>query len=126
MDGEAVSLLAIALLGGLGACGRYLLDLAVQRRHSSALPLGTVLVNVLGSAATGALLGLHWSGALGTGTWDLATVGLLGGFTTASTISFEAVRLLEERRFAAAMGVSLGTLTAALGFAALTAWLCGP
>lgn len=121
-----MNLLAISLLGGIGASCRYLLDVFVQRRHSTGLPLGTVAVNVSGSAVTGALLGLYWSGHLGPGPWDVMVVGFLGGYTTASTISFETVRLLEERRVLAAATLSLGTLAAALGFAALAAVLCGP
>lgn len=121
-----MTLLAISLLGGLGAACRYLVDVVVQRQHATGLPLGTVVVNVTGSAAVGVLLGLRWGGQLGTGGWDLAAVGFLGGFTTASTISFETVRLVEERQLAKAAALSLGTLSAALLVAALAAALCGP
>jgi CrcB protein len=83
-------------------------------------------VNVLGSALIGILLGLSWSGALGNHLWDLAAVGLLGGFTTASTSAYEAVRLGEEGRIKTAIGQSAFTFVAALSAAALSATIFGP
>jgi protein CrcB len=61
--------------------------------------------------------------------WQLIIgTGLLGGYTTFSTASFETVRLIEDRRYVAAAfnGVSkllICTAAAALGFAAAVA-LC--
>ena len=118
--------LLIGLAGGLGAAARYSLDSLVQARHSRELPIGTIAVNVLGSALIGILIGLSWSGALRSHLWDLAAVGLLGGFTTASTISYEAVRLGEEGRVKAAVAVSMFTLVTAVGAATLTATIFGP
>ncbi|MCX6511765.1 MAG: CrcB family protein [Actinobacteria bacterium] len=67
-----------------------------------------------------------WSGALGNHLWDLAAVGLLGGFTTASTSAYEAVRLGEEGRIKTAIGQSAFTFVAALSAAALSATIFGP
>jgi fluoride exporter len=88
---------ALVLLGGaLGAPLRYLVDLAVQSRHDSVFPWGTLAVNVAGSFLLGAL-------AAGVGTVDLPTwvltlvgTGFCGALTTFSTFAFETLRLLED------------------------------
>lgn len=116
-------LFGISLAGGLGAALRFLTDAACRRRLGTRHPWGTLIVNVVGSFA----LGLTASGAAGNPTLTaLVGTGVLGGFTTFSTASWEALNLLQERRFlgaaghlvgmaalcasAAALGVALGTL----------------
>ncbi|MBK8460155.1 MAG: CrcB family protein [Micropruina sp.] len=113
-----------ALAGGLGAALRLLADGAVRERWGSYLPWGTWVVNLTGSFALGLLVGLaqrwlapEWLSVLGTG--------VMGGFTTFSTASVETVRLLEGRRYAAALGVGVGMLAAALIAAASGYWLGG-
>ena len=59
MDGTLGRLVLIALGGGLGAVGRYGLDLAIQwlwPALTGRFPLGTLLVNVLGCFAIGWLM----------------------------------------------------------------------
>nr|WP_239543675.1 fluoride efflux transporter CrcB [Glutamicibacter nicotianae] len=109
----------VALCGGLGACLRFVLDALIRRWLPAPLPWGTILVNLSGSFALGVLTGLlaqqllsaQWLAAIGTG--------LLGGYTTFSTASFETVRLLQSGRIAASLANALGTLVGAV----LAAWL---
>lgn len=107
-----IAALAVAVGGAVGAALRHLTDRAVSARQERPFPLGTVLVNVLGSfvlgvvSGLGMVLGPEWTVALGTG--------LCGGFTTFSTAMVDAVRLARERRGAAALAVVLGTLLWAL------------
>ena len=87
-----MTLLVVALFGGLGAMLRWLLDLAAAARLGRALPWGTILANVLGSMAAGALAGATLAGHLGP-TWTrVLAVGLCGGFTTFSAASIDAAR----------------------------------
>lgn len=88
------AVIAVALLGGAGACARFLLDGAVARRLGRAFPFGTLAVNVAGAFLFGLLVGL----ALGAGGERLLGTGLLGGFTTFSTWAFESHRLAEDGR----------------------------
>ena len=103
-----IAALAVAVGGGLGAALRFVVDRFVTSHRRGSLPLGTVLVNVVGSfglgvvSGLGILLGPEWILALGTG--------LFGGFTTFSTAMLDAVRLAREHRGAAAAAVVLGTL----------------
>ena len=101
----------VALLGGAGAIGRFVLDAAITQRRGSAFPLGTLAVNASGALALGLLTGFAVSGdAL-----VLAGTAALGSYTTFSTWMLETQRLAEEGAFARAalnivisMGVGLG------------------
>lgn len=104
-----------ALAGGLGAALRLVVDGMVMTVVGRRLPWGTLAVNVVGSLALGALVGSGSPGAV------IAVVGtgLLGGFTTFSTASFETAVLVLERRPIAGIGYGALTLTGAVGAAAL-------
>ena len=107
-----MTLVAVGLAACAGAVCRYLVDLAVQGRTDAAIPLGTLLVNVTGSAGLGfvAGLGLH-HGLADTPQLVLGT-GFLGAYTTFSTFAYETVRLMEDGSTVAAWwNVAAGTLT---------------
>ncbi|WP_454050422.1 fluoride efflux transporter FluC [Cellulomonas sp. Marseille-Q8402] len=108
---------AVALMGGLGAVTRYLVDGMLRARSRTAVPLGTMVVNLSGAFALGVITGLVAHGAAAA----LATVagtGFLGGYTTFSTTSLETARLLEDRRWLAAFVNAAGMLVAAVALAA--------
>lgn len=108
--------LGVALAGGVGAACRMLLDGIVKQRARLPLPLGTMLVNVTGSFLLGAVTGL----AAELGPWALILgTGMLGGYTTFSTASYETVRLAQEGRWRAALVNGFGMLLLAL----VAAWL---
>jgi CrcB protein len=103
--------LGVALLGGAGACARFLLDGAIAVR---AFPLGTLVVNVTGAFALGLVSGTTSDAYL------LAGTATLGSFTTFSTWMFETQRAAEEGRPRVALanlaaGLVLGFAAAALG-----------
>lgn len=90
-------LLAVAAGGALGAVGRYLVISAVGQIFGAGFPLGTIVVNVLGSFVLGALteaMALAWSPS--PELRAMIVVGVLGAFTTFSTFSMD-VALLTER-----------------------------
>ena len=89
--------LSIVLAGGCGALLRYLLGGAAVNLNLSALPFGTLLVNVLGSFLIGYLSWnmLHrWQ--LSREMQVVVLSGFLGGFTTFSAFSLEVVKMFEE------------------------------
>lgn len=110
-----MSWLAVAAGAGLGAVCRYALDRAVTR---GAFPLGILVVNLLGSLLAGIVVGAA-PGPLAT---RLLAVGVLGGFTTASTLAADLLRLdaAGDRRGAVldlALSVGPGLVLGALGLA---------
>jgi fluoride exporter len=109
-----MTVLAVMLAGGLGAVARFLVDGAVKHRWSPTVPWATIAINVTGSLLLGVLAGaVIFSGAPG----DLQQIvgtGFCGGYTTFSTASFETVRLVQQRRSAAAAANAIGTLLAAV------------
>ena len=119
----AVTALLICIAGGIGAALRLVLDGLIRTRIRSTYPVGTTVINVTGSFLLGLLTALATS-HLVTHQWQLVVgTGLLGGYTTFSTASFETVRLIEDRRYIAAAFNAFGMLVAcvaasALGFAA--------
>ena len=121
-----VTTLLICAAGGIGAALRLILDGLIRDHVRSSYPVATTVINLTGSLLLGLLTGLA-SHQLLPHQWQLiAGTGLLGGYTTFSTASFETVRLIEDRRYLAAalngFGMLItGTAAAALGFAAASA-----
>jgi CrcB protein len=107
--------LLAGLLGGLGACARFLVDGAVSMRTGRELPFGTLVVNLTGAVALGLVTGLALSPNAAT-LWGTATI---GSYTTFSTWMLETHRLYEERDLAGAYANALLSLAAGLGAVAL-------
>jgi CrcB protein len=101
-------MLLVMLGAAVGAPSRWLLDQAIQRRHSSVYPWGTWTINILGSLILGVILGAAATGAESTRLVALAGTGFCGGFTTFSTFGYETVILAEEEsRWAGAVNVAV-------------------
>lgn len=84
------ALIYVAAGGALGACLRYGLIQLVMRLHVSPFPLGTMVVNLLGALAIGLMMMKLQHDHLRL----LLVSGLLGGFTTFSAFSWDAVQLM--------------------------------
>lgn len=93
---SSVNLLLVFAGGGLGAMLRYMAGLAAAARFDGSFPMGTLIINVLGSLGIGLIIGIvtqrdaapQWSLFLATG--------MMGGFTTFSAFALETVRLMES------------------------------
>lgn len=113
----------VGLLGGAGSIARFLVDGATSARFARAFPLGTLVVNLSGSALLGLLAGL----ALSSDAYLLAGTATIGSYTTFSTWSLESQRLAEEGSrwltLANVVGsLVLGVAAAALGHAIGGGW----
>jgi CrcB protein len=101
----------ITLGSALGGMARYLISGLVARRFGETFPLGTLVVNVVGSFVIGfaATFGGDSAHALGGPTVrQFVMTGLCGGFTTFSSFSLQTLNLLREGQgWAAAWNVLL-------------------
>lgn len=117
-------LLAVCVGGALGSGARYLVSLLALRFFGASFPVGTLVVNVLGSVLLGALIHLSTrDGALSPALKLLLTAGFCGGFTTYSTFNLESLQLIEDGRlglFALYAGATF-LLCLGLGFLSLLA-----
>ena len=90
--------LLVALGGALGASGRFGVNLLAPW-SGVGMPWATLVVNVVGGAAMGALFAVASENRP---LMLLLGVGVLGGFTTFSAFSMETVRLIERGDMGAA------------------------
>lgn len=87
-----------AVLGGLGAAVRFLVDTLVARWNPWTVPLGTVVVNATASFALGVLTGVALSDPALADVRTVIGTGFLGGYSTFSTASVEGARLIKAGR----------------------------
>ena len=97
--------LSVALGGAIGASARFAVNLLALRLFGTAFPAATLCVNVLGSLAMGVLAVLLLERASPLAPFVLT--GVLGGFTTFSAFSLDAITLLERGDVLAGVGYVL-------------------
>ncbi|HYF08284.1 MAG TPA: CrcB family protein, partial [Acetobacteraceae bacterium] len=100
-------ILIVAAGGALGSVLRHLVAVFALGWFGAGFPWGTLAVNVIGSAAIGALAATSIEGQARL----FLVTGLLGGFTTFSAFSLDALRLVEGGRLGGAalyVGGSVG------------------
>lgn len=113
----------VGLGGFLGANARFVLSGWITDRLGATFPAHTLLINVSGSFGIGLILMILTDRLLLDSAWRLfLVVGFLGGYTTFSSYSFEALSLVQEGRWISALlyGASsngLGLLATGLGMA---------
>ena len=103
----------ICLAGAAGTGARYLIGLWAKQRFGSTFPHGTLIVNLAGCFALGAVmhtaLALSWSPTLRAA----VTIGFIGGLTTYSTFNYETTRLMQLGETGAAALNALLTIVGA-------------
>ena len=101
---------------GIGGALRHGVNLGAARLFGTGFPFGTLVVNVAGSLAIGLLAGYFASRGEASQHWRLfLTTGVLGGFTTFSAFSLDAVLLWERRQAGLAVAYVLVSVAASVG-----------
>lgn len=107
----------VALGGAIGASARHLVGMGTKKWIGTGFPYATLTVNILGSFLMGLLIGwmaLKVSG--GTNMRLFLATGVLGGFTTFSAFSLDAITLYERKAYSAfGLYVSASVVLSLLG-----------
>ncbi|MEZ5932594.1 MAG: fluoride efflux transporter CrcB [Alphaproteobacteria bacterium] len=109
------AMVTVAAGGMVGAVLRYLVSVAATRLAGHGFPLGTMIVNVAGSFAMGALvaaMALSWNASQEARLF--LAVGLLGSFTTFSTFSLDVYTLYERQAYGPLIVYTLGSFCLSL------------
>jgi CrcB protein len=126
--------IAVLVAGAAGALLRYGTSLAFARSRRRGIPAShrgfpsaVLLVNVVGSALSGLLLGIAAHSGISSDAFLILVTGLCGGLTTFSTWSVETMQLAFEGRGRLALlnvGLNLvvGGAAAAICYFAALAW----
>lgn len=119
----------VAIGGAIGGPLRFFVSSVIGRRIGEIFPWGTLAVNVSGAFVIGGVAGIASAALIerGSAAWLLAVTGVLGSYTTVSSLSLQTLALVRtgERRAAlsnVAATLALGLAAAAAGYA-LTAGL---
>ncbi len=97
--------LLVFIGSGIGGMCRHGVGALSLRWFGPGFPYGTLTINIVGSTLMGVLIGLFAAFDIGTNQARLfIATGLIGGFTTFSTYSLDAVTLWERGETGAAIG----------------------
>ena len=105
----------IFLGGGIGAAFRHFINVSFVRLFGSAFPFHTLFENVTGSLVMGLLAG--YFAFVGDASQHLRlflATGILGGYTTFSAFSLDAVLLWERGQTMLALGYVLASVVGSL------------
>jgi CrcB protein len=101
---------AVAAGGALGSLARHGVNIAIAQMAGRPVPYATAAVNIVGSGVIGVLAGLIASGRLAM-TPTMRTfvfVGVLGGFTTFSSLMLDTLTLAHANERTLAMSNVIG------------------
>jgi CrcB protein len=113
----------VGLGGGVGSLLRWAIGHIIAERYHGSFPLGTFLINVSGAFAIGylsVLFNVDWRDRYGTALNAGILTGVLGGYTTFSTMQLDAVKLRDATGVVPAgfyllLSVCLGQVAAWIG-----------
>jgi fluoride exporter len=103
--------LIVFLGAGIGGAARHGVNVGAARLFGYGFPFGTLIANILGSFAMGALAGYFaFRPGIDQHLRLFLTTGILGGFTTFSAFSLDAALLIERHNYALAAGYIAGSV----------------
>ena len=92
-----INIICVGCGGFLGAISRYIISIYTSKLFLFKIPLGTLIVNVLGGFLIGFIMELTIKNNFISPQLKLfLTTGIMGGLTTFSTFSYETIVLIKE------------------------------
>ncbi|MGE5871690.1 fluoride efflux transporter FluC [Klebsiella pneumoniae] len=125
----ATDIFWVGLGGGTGSLLRWWVGLAVSKLYRGHFPLGTFLINVSGALIIGylsALFGIDWRERYGEWLNTGLLTGVLGGYTTFSSMQLDAANLAHAHQRLLAAGYLIVSVVTGVAAAACGAWLACP
>jgi len=108
---QAMNYFLVFIGGGLGASLRHAVNVLCARCLGTAFPWGTFIINITGSTVMGLIAGyLAFKGETSQAWRLFLMTGILGGYTTFSAFSLDAVLLYERSEFGLALFYVLGSV----------------
>lgn len=123
---QPLDVMWVGLGGGAGSLLRWWIGRVVGERYHGSFPLGTFLINVTGAFVIGylsVLFSVDWRDRFGTVLNAGVLTGILGGYTTFSSMQLDAAKLAGSNRPGLAAGYLLASTVAGLIAAGLGAGL---
>lgn len=122
---KPIDIMWVCVGGGIGSLLRWWIGQLIDARMPSAFKYSTLFINITGAfviAYLSAALAIGWQQRYGDMMSSLMLTGVLGGYTTFSTMQLDAVKMVEGRRAGLALlylAVSVvgGLIAAAAGVA---------
>jgi fluoride exporter len=105
--GGEMNYLLVLIGGSIGSLGRYLVSKTSLAWYGPAYPWGTLAVNLIGGFFMGVLAGVLAKTGGSENARVFFGVGILGGFTTFSAFSLDAVTMIERGDWSTALGYAL-------------------
>lgn len=119
-----IAVISVAIGGALGSVCRYGLAHWATLMFGRAFPYGIFAANVVGSFLIGLLMMLIVHKWQLTDPWRLLIlVGFLGGFTTFSSFSLDAVQMLMDQLWLKSILYMLGSLFLSVAACGLGVWI---
>ena len=122
----AIDVMWVGFGGGLGSLLRWWIGLRVGKIYQGNFPLGTFLINISGAFVIGylsILFSVDWRDRYGDLINAAVLTGILGGYTTFSSMQLDAAKLATAGGRAMAAGYLMISVLVGLAAAALGTWL---
>lgn len=118
-----LSLMWVGIGGGIGAALRYQAGNLINQKYHGGFPLSTFLINISGAfiiAYLSVVLNIGWHSRYGSIIHEMLLTGILGGYTTFSSMQLDALKLYEKGKkfitvFYLFITISAGIIGAMLG-----------
>ena len=122
---RAIDVMWVCLGGGIGSLLRWQIGKLIDAHVRSHFKFGTFLINITGAfviAYLSAAFAIHWQQRYGDMMSSLVLTGVLGGYTTFSSMQLDAAQMTMQHRQALALlylvsSVVVGLAAAAAGVA---------
>lgn len=121
-----IDFLLVGIGGGIGSILRWAVGKLVKEQYHGKFPLGTFIINISGAFVIGYLsryFMIAWDDRFGSFLHAAILTGLLGGYTTFSSMQLDALKLTQTKDQMMAIAYLSLSVIAGLGAAFLGAYL---